>query len=438
MEENEKIKQPKWLRRLEKESWQAELIISGLALYGTFQLPEVANWMTDLMIRNLPVEQYFAGYIVSYCYLLGVSALTTFFLIHFVLRAYWIGLIGLNSVFPKGYSTEGGLYSPYFTKKLIKLLPKVTDQIKRVDEICSTLFSAAFSFLMMGGMFAIAAAIYLLIYNVLLIFIDAKILNYGVYALGGLFILFSIVGTLSSIKWFKNSEAYQNFFFKFNLLFNILSFNIFFKPANMMMTTFYSNYKKGESSLILPISFFTIGMFLTVYYVFNSNITYMLGKYNLPEVGILEKNKSYAFNYENQLKKGEAILYPTIPSDQIESPFLRVFIPVFKNERFIQKTFCAPYEEDDSKSEEVNNRLKREQKLDCYKKYHQVFVNDSLYQVNEFMKHDHPNNEEFGIIGYLPTNHFKFGKNNLRIVKLKNKEEEVYDEFNIPFWFSKN
>ena len=89
MEENEKIKRPKWLRQLEKESWQAELVISGLALFGTFQLPELANWLIDLFIRNLPVEQYFAGYAISFCYLLGIGVLTTFFMIHLILRAYW-------------------------------------------------------------------------------------------------------------------------------------------------------------------------------------------------------------------------------------------------------------------------------------------------------------------------------------------------------------
>ena len=93
--ENQKEQQtPEWLRRLEQESWQAELIISGLALYGSFQLPEFIYAVIDFFIRHLSVSQYFTGYMISYLMLLGVSVLSGFFIIHFVLRAYWVGLIG--------------------------------------------------------------------------------------------------------------------------------------------------------------------------------------------------------------------------------------------------------------------------------------------------------------------------------------------------------
>ncbi len=438
MEENEKIKQPKWLRRLEKESWQAELIISGLALFGTFQLPTIANWLINLLIRNLPKDQYLLGYVISYGALAGASFLTTFFLIHLVLRAYWIGLIGLNSVFPKGYDLNSGYFSPIYTAKLIRLLPKVSDSIKKVDEICSTLFSAAFVFLMMFSVFSFAAAIYLVAYNFLLSYISAKVLIYFVYALVGYYVLYSTIGMLSTIKSLKNNEWFQDLYFKLSIGYNALTFNIFFKPINMLITTFYSNYKKGKSHWILPVAFFVIGMALTMQNMLSSNVPFMLGKYLFAEdIPLLQKNKIYTFNYENQLKKEVEIIYPTISSPQIEGAFLKVFIPVFNNEEVIQEGICEPYQEDSTKSEDLNRYLKKEQILFCYQKYHQVFVNDSLYQINEFMKHEHPNNEEFGIIGYLPTNHFKFGKNNLRIVKLKNKEGEVYDEFNIPFWFSK-
>lgn len=437
MEENEKIKQPKWLRRLEKESWQAELIISGLALYGTFQLPGLANWLVNMLYRNLPIEQYILGYVISFGALAGASFLTTIFLIHLFLRAYWIGLIGLNSVFPKGYDLNAGYFSPIYTAKLIKLLPKVSDSIEKVDEICSTLFSAAFLFLMTLGMTSFAAAIYLGAYNLLLNYFSADILIYFVYVLAIFFILYSTVGMLSTNSRLKNNEWFQDFYFKLAIGYNILAFNIFFKPVNMLITTFYSNYKKGKSHWVLPTVLFVIGLALSMQNMLSSNIPYMLGKSTLDEdVPLLQRNKMYAFNYEDQLKKGEEILHPTISSNQIEGAFLKVFIPIFNNEDPIQEAICTPYVEDSTKSEGVNRRLKTEQRLYCYQKYHQVFVNDSLYQVDDFIKYEHPNNEEFGIIGYLPTNYFKFGKNNLKVVKLKNKEGAIYDEFNIPFWFS--
>jgi len=96
MEEQNEQQRPEWLQRLEDESWQAELIISGLALYGSLQLPEFIYLIIDFFILHLPVDQYFTGYGITYALLLGVSILSGFFIIHFVLRAYWIGLIGMN------------------------------------------------------------------------------------------------------------------------------------------------------------------------------------------------------------------------------------------------------------------------------------------------------------------------------------------------------
>lgn len=66
------------------------------------------------------------------------------FVIHF-LRAYWIGLVGLNSVFPD-YSIEDSVYSKIYTEKILSILPKLEDSIKKVDELCSVIFSAAFTF----------------------------------------------------------------------------------------------------------------------------------------------------------------------------------------------------------------------------------------------------------------------------------------------------
>ena len=43
-------KKPKWLRILEQQSWQAELLISGIAIVGALQLPELIHEFTDFSI----------------------------------------------------------------------------------------------------------------------------------------------------------------------------------------------------------------------------------------------------------------------------------------------------------------------------------------------------------------------------------------------------
>ena len=36
-----------WLNKLAQESWQAELIFSGIAIYGSLQLPAIINNLGD-------------------------------------------------------------------------------------------------------------------------------------------------------------------------------------------------------------------------------------------------------------------------------------------------------------------------------------------------------------------------------------------------------
>jgi hypothetical protein len=60
----------------------------------------VVVWVINVLIDVIPSEQYLIGYMIVYIGLLAVSILIVIFIIHFILRAYWVGLVGLNSVFP--------------------------------------------------------------------------------------------------------------------------------------------------------------------------------------------------------------------------------------------------------------------------------------------------------------------------------------------------
>lgn len=89
-----------WLQKLKEESWEAELLVSSVAIFGTFQLFDLINWVTNRFIDLLNPDQYFVGYFIVFFGLFAISILISMFVIHFALRAYWVGLVGLNSVFP--------------------------------------------------------------------------------------------------------------------------------------------------------------------------------------------------------------------------------------------------------------------------------------------------------------------------------------------------
>jgi len=135
----------KWLRRLQRESWQAELLVSGIALFGSLQLPGLAGDTLDFLV-NIISEKYnfFLGMLIVYL-LMGSYILIVTFISHFVLRALWIGLIGVNSVYPKGINLESDAQSRDFLEKAKKDFPEEEgrERVQKLDEGCSVLFGFA-------------------------------------------------------------------------------------------------------------------------------------------------------------------------------------------------------------------------------------------------------------------------------------------------------
>jgi len=76
--------------------------------------------------------------------LLVVYALLVAFLLHLVLRAFWIGLVGLESVYPGGVKWDRVKAGPFFIENSRKRLGPLAQTIDRVDDLCSLIFSFGF------------------------------------------------------------------------------------------------------------------------------------------------------------------------------------------------------------------------------------------------------------------------------------------------------
>ena len=132
-----------WLEKLQQESWQLELLISGLALFGIFEsqdlLIEFKMYTSNNSEGIIRVTQSF------FISILGVGWKIFFInlLIHVVLRGLWIGAIGLRYV-SHDIDYDALNYSEYFTKMLRDRVGEFDDFIERLEKICSVLFAYTF------------------------------------------------------------------------------------------------------------------------------------------------------------------------------------------------------------------------------------------------------------------------------------------------------
>lgn len=414
----DQIEEPKsWIQKLKDESWQAELLVSTIAIFGSFQLFKVIDWAVTAAIDYLPPSQYLVGYGIVYAGLLGVSVLSTMFVIHFLLRAYWVGLVGLNSVFPE-YSLKDSAYPELYTSKLLGLLPKLKKTIHDVDELSSVIFSAAFSVLMVYSYLSLVAAIGVTFYNSL----PPSVMMYFIVPL----ILFGILLTfqmglsiLANNRKFRANNSIQSAYFKATKYGSIIMFGPLYKYFLQINITFGSNFKRKKSLSFLVLVFFVFGFTVSIVESANSQLRYLMSHasfYNTTQV--------YHGYYESKSDANEFLLTPQISSDIIESSTLRLFIPIYRYERSFYKELC----------DEIENALDRQERrvayLKCYSEHNLVFLNDKPVET-DFMKFELSATGQSGIVTYIDLDETGKGKNSLKVAKTLKEPSE----WEIPFYF---
>jgi hypothetical protein len=419
-----------WLHQLKEESWEAELLVSAIAIFGTFQLFDAVAWVTNLFIDVIPSEQYLIGYMIVFIGLLAVSILSAMFIIHFILRAYWVGLVGLNSVFPD-YSIKDSPHSQLYTEKILSILPKLKESIAKVDQLCSVIFSAAFSILFIYIYSFFFFSLYLFLYNFLLAYIPKTFLLIPLAIFAFIVVIHTILSVVANIKVFQTNNRIQIFYFKIVKISSLITMGPLYKNILQVFLIFGTNFKKNKGLVKLIILFGCIGAFVAVFQMSKSNIFYLLTSNTY-----FDENSIYANYYHSENLKDTRftfLLTPEIPSDILTVRTFKLFIPIFRHERRLHEQHCDISEGGlfPSKAERVSIR---EQYSNCYALYHQVLLNGIDLKAS-FMKYEHPITRQFGLVAYVQLQQADYGKNSLTIRK-KFVDADPIQQWDIPFHFA--
>ena len=130
------------LERLRDRTDELELIISSLTIFALFSMP---GWLFEKLAgvwTHLSTSLVIAG-TVGTTLLTGTSyGLAACFVVHLMARAYWVGLIGLRTVFPEGinWAKTPGL-GPLGRKHFRETLPDLDTVIRNTDRLASSLFA---------------------------------------------------------------------------------------------------------------------------------------------------------------------------------------------------------------------------------------------------------------------------------------------------------
>ena len=135
----------KWLKKLERESWQLELLVSGFTIFlliGAYD--ELVEFTRDFRFNNEGGSGFYLAAIMMLYTITKCTMVLTFNLImHLILRGFWIGAIGLRSVGPS-IDYQRLKYHEFYIDKLKRKMSSMDHLIVGLDRLCSVIFSFSF------------------------------------------------------------------------------------------------------------------------------------------------------------------------------------------------------------------------------------------------------------------------------------------------------
>lgn len=145
--EPDKKQIPQWLKSLQENSWELEILISGGAIFSLIQFSDLfIHWVKYIRLNGaFPFVNVF--FIVG---IFAIKILTIGFILHLLFRAYWLALVCVNYVNPSGIKHEKiNWKKPFYVDRNMSDLQ---NQIMKIDAYCGTImYMSIISFVAVVG-----------------------------------------------------------------------------------------------------------------------------------------------------------------------------------------------------------------------------------------------------------------------------------------------
>ncbi len=322
----------KWLGKLQQESWQLELLISGMAIYA---LAESLQYIHYLYIPAVEIAD--SSGVVGVIFIVVILTLNSgiyIFLInlvfHILIRSLWIGAIGLRYVSGDiNYENLG--YSAKFTNYLKKRIGNFDSYIQKLENFSSILFSYTFllffillSLCLYFGLLAICLNI---IRNTTEFFSKvASVFSFIVLGLG-LVVAFDFI-TLGLLKRIKN-KYFSTIYLAIYRFYATVTLSFLWRP--MLLNFLDQKYTRRLFILIIPYLFFLFAI---------SNINFITNGFypefynQIPSFQSVIDEESFNFSFyddERSLYSNEDPFYQNIkefslPSKKLNGQLGEIFI----------------------------------------------------------------------------------------------------------------
>lgn len=424
-----------WLERLQQESWQLELLLSGFAIFllvGAYE-PLLS---LQFNISNLS-GIYFVSLNVLYRILItSWHVMVINLVLHVLIRGLWISAIGLRYV-----SGEIDLKHVRLSDRFYKFVKKRTVSfdryIEQLEQLCSVIF--AFTFLIIFllfsfGLFLLVGSILAYLNNWLMGAITGEARRFMplpsfIWAIGGLICFIDFI----SLGWIRSNNFLSKFYLPIFRVYSAVTLSFVYRPL-------YYN--------LIDSKFGRKGMGLLILYILAANFVQNMDIRTSSYIPDTHQAQSFRDSYYDDIwNKKTPITHASINSYLLSNGFLELFLPynsvsddpvihhlcpdlkpMKKGLRFFELSLFQQTKTDADSS------------LICNQARFKISINDSLHSNLKFRFREHPLRKKIGLFTIVDVDYLTHGMHNLNIEVLLRYDQGVRDSFEfyptdvIPFW----
>ena len=428
----------KLLKKLQEESWQLELIISGFAIFGLFTAyPTIAERVEE----SGSTKQVY-NFVIFFVAQISCGILIFNLLLHVLLRGLWIGTLGLRYV-SGDIEYEELKYSEKFTNFLKKKVGSFDKYIATLENYCSIIF--AISFLLIFYVLALTFTIIVIALIGNYVIGNESLPDWLRYFVGIPLLIFFLIGMLLSfidfvtLGFLKKKKWISKIYFPIYFIYSFITLSFLYRP----LVYNFLDHKFGRrlSFTLVPIYFLIL---------LGTSLKYTNSNYldeDMSSSTISANNE----NYEDLIKANNAFVKnPIIQSKVIQDNYLKIFIPYSENIEdyiFAFNEDLKPENDIRGLGSEINinetfNSSKRDsirkEYLKTFNTIYSLFIDSTKYESDFIIGNSLKN--KLGFETYIGIDSLETGKHLLKINRMRKRQEDTVNlnVARIPFWYFKD
>jgi hypothetical protein len=431
------------LPRRTTPTWDMELLVSAASVFALFQLAgQIDDW--DRWLRpRLGLD--WAGFAsIMYVYAKGaVVTLAVTFALHLILRARWIALVGMHSVFPGGVRWERFKAGPIQLHVARQRMLPIEVAIERADNVSTIVFSIGVGLAISIVPPALVVSLMYGLASLLGYVLGSHVLDLPTVPLtfAGMMLVLVLPYSLSALvdKYFgarlDPDTGLGRWLARISGMYSVIGMG---RGANPLVTVLSSNIGERKATVLITVLLTAILVLASLGSLLDSRGISLSEWRWMPAERTGDSWDVRNVHYADQRRRiASTATTPYVQSLVVRGPWLQLVIPYQATRHNEAIARDCPELSADAAELFADEKTRRRQLLDCVRRLHPVLLSGVALAGIEFSLHSDTDGSR-GFLAMIDVRNLAPGRHVIEIgvpsIKRDERNDEPPQPHRIPFW----